>query len=205
MRRKSDKDVLKENKWLIIVSVLFILLGILLPILPHIVPTVNYDSLQTKEVTISVFKRNNGGRYGVSYDYIRTTDGEKYNISGDYQREQLKELLTEGKVVTIKWYKNEPFWTLLAEEIYVDSERVVTYDNDSPVEWKIPLIFGLFVSVLGLCGLFLFRFFLKNSSAAASSSRLGDFAESGKRIRFFGSSPYFLLISAINCPSPGDL
>ena len=163
VRRKSDKDIIKESKWLIIVSILLILLGIFLAILPHLVPRGNYDSLQAKEVTISEFKTNYGGLHRASYDYIRTTDGEKYNISGDYQRAQLKDLLKEGQAVTIKWYKNEPFWTLLAEEIYVNGEQVVKYDNDLPVEWKPALIFGLCVSALGIGGLFLFRFFLKHN------------------------------------------
>ena len=163
MRRKTDKDILKENSWLIIVSALFIIFGIFVAILPHIAPTVSYDSLQTKEVTIKVFEHFYGGAHGASYDYILTTDGEEYNISGDYQREQLKELLTEGRTVTIKWYKNKPFWTLLAEEIYVDGERVATYDNDLPVDWKSPLLFGSFLIALGVSGFFLLRFFLKTN------------------------------------------
>ena len=132
MRRKTDMDIIKENYWLIILSALLILFGVFCAILPHIAPHVSYDSLQTKEVTVTVFKRFYGGPYGASYDYIRTTDGEKYNLSGDYQRGQLQELLTEGKTVTIKWYKNKPFWTLLAEEMYVDGKRVVIVDDTFP-------------------------------------------------------------------------
>ncbi|MCI6957398.1 MAG: hypothetical protein SPI15_04790 [Candidatus Faecousia sp.] len=148
---------------MIISSAFLIIFGILVAILPHIAPTVSYDSLQTKEVTITVFKHFYGGAHGASYDYIRTTDGEEYNISGDYQREQLIELLTQGRTVTIKWYKNNPFWTLLAEEIYVDGERVVTYNNDLPVDWKSPLLFGSFLIALGVGGFFLLRFFLKTN------------------------------------------
>lgn len=160
MRRKTDKDILKENNWLIIGSVFLILLGIFVAILPHIAPHVGYDSLQTKEVTISEFRQHYGAR-GAKYDYIRTTDGQKYNISGDYQREQLNDLLTEGRTVTIKWYKNEPFWTFLAEEIYVDGERIITYNNDTPVEWKLPLILGICLVALGTWGFLLMRSFLK--------------------------------------------
>ena len=98
---KSDMDIIKENYWLIILSALLILFGVFCAILPHIAPHVSYDSLQTKEVTVTVFKHFYGGPKGASYDYIRTTDGEKYNISGDYQRGQLQELLTEQ--VQLKW------------------------------------------------------------------------------------------------------
>ena len=163
MRRKTDKDIMKENHGLMILSTLLILFGVFCAILPYIAPHVGYDSLQTKEVTITKFKHHYGGVRGASYDYIRTTDGDKYNISGNYQRGQLKELLTEGRTVTIKWYKNEPFWTLLAEEIYVDGERVVTYDNDKPVDWKSPLIFGSCFIALGTGGFFVLRLFVKTN------------------------------------------
>ena len=161
MRRKTDKDIIKENYWLIILSALLILFGVLCAIFPHVAPHVDYESLQSKEVTITEFKHHYGGYRGASYDYIRTTDGEKYNLSGEYQREHLKGLLTKGKTVSIKWYKNEPFWTLLVEELYVDGEQVVTYDNDKPVDWKSPLIFGSCFVVLGIGGFFLLRLFVK--------------------------------------------
>ena len=163
MRRKTDKDIIKENYWLIILSALLILFGVFCAILPHIAPDVGYDALQVKDVTITEFKHHYGGYRGASYDYIRTTDGEKYNLSGDYQREQLQELLTQGKAVTIKWYKNEPFWTLLVEEMYVDGELVLTYDNDKPVNWKSPLIFGSCFIALGIGGFFLLRLFVKTN------------------------------------------
>ena len=163
MRRKTDKDIIKENYWLIILSTLLILLGVFFAMLPHIALDVGYDALQVKDVTITEFKHHHGGYRGSSYDYIRTTDGEKYNLSGDYQRGQLQELLTEGKTVTIKWYKNKPFWTLLVEEMYVDGERVVTYDNDKPVDWKPPLIFGSCFIALGIGGFFLLRLFVKTN------------------------------------------
>ena len=160
MRRKTDKDIIKENYWLIILSALLVLFGVFCAILPHIAPHVSYDALQVKEVTITEFKHHHGGRYGASYDYIRTTDGEKYNLSGEYQREYLKGLLTKGKTVTIKWYKNEPFWTPLVEEMYVDGERVVTYDNDAPVDWRSPLILGSCFIALGIGGVFLLLLFV---------------------------------------------
>ena len=163
MRRKTDKDIIKENHWLIIFSTLLILFGVFLTILPHILPNVGYGALQVKDVTITEFGHHCSSRYSTAYDYIRTTDGEKYNLSGDYQREQLQELLTEGKTVTIKWYKNEPFWTLLVEEMYVDGERVVTYDNNKPVDLKSTLICGSCFIVPGIGGFFLLRWFVKEN------------------------------------------
>lgn len=162
MRRKTDKDILRENNWLMIASSLLILFGILCAILPHVAPHTDYASLQTKEVTITAFRHHYGYR-SASYDYIRTTDGEKYNLSGDYRREQLTPLLTEGRKVTIKWYQNVPFRTLLAEEIYVDGVRVAAYNNDAPVDWKSPLILGSCFAALGICGFFMLRLFVKTN------------------------------------------
>lgn len=163
MRRKTDKEILKENCLLIILSTILVLLGIFIAMLPHIAPHVGYDSLQTKEVTITKFKHHYGGVHSASYDYIRTTDSEKHNLSGDYQREQLQKLRTEGKTATIMWHKNKPFRTLLAEEMYVDGERVITYDNDKPVDWKPPLIFGCCFIALGIGGFFLLRVLVKTN------------------------------------------
>ena len=117
--------------------------------------------MEIKEVTITEFKRIS--TRGFSYDYIRTTDGEKYNISGDYQREQLQELLAEGKRITIRWRKNNPFWTLLAEEIYVDGKRVVTYNNGSPGARECSLIVGFCAIAIGTGGLLLIKFSLKSN------------------------------------------
>ena len=71
--------------------------------------------------------------------------------------------IAEYNATAIKWYKNEPFGTLLVEEMYVDGEQVVTYDNDKPVDWKSPLIFGTCFIALGIGGFFLLRLFVKTN------------------------------------------
>lgn len=163
MRRKTDRDILKEHKWLIIGSALVIVFGLFIAIAPHILPGVRYDSLHTKEVIVTQFGHFYGGVGWAAYDYIRTTDGEEYHISGVYQRERLKTQLVGGKSITIKWYQNKPFWTLFAEEIYVDGERVVTYDNDVPANWKLPLFLGACFVAFGVSGFFMIRFFLRTN------------------------------------------
>ena len=82
MKTTVDKEILKENWWLIVGPVLFVLLGILLIVLPN--RPVDYASLQTKEVTVETFKYHYG-RHGSDYHDIRTTDGERYVIKGDYR------------------------------------------------------------------------------------------------------------------------
>lgn len=163
MRRKSKKEIIKEHLLLNILSSLFILFGLVCAILPHIIPRVEYASLQAKEVTVTAFRHFRGGPRGISYDAIYTADGEKYNISGDYRREQLEELLTEEKDAVIKWYKSKPFGTLLTEEMDVDGERVVTYNNDKPADWKFSLLFGGCFVAVGLGGFLLLGSFVKEN------------------------------------------
>jgi hypothetical protein len=163
VRQRTDKDLLKENWWLFIGPIMFILLGILVITLTYIEKPIEYTSLQTKAVTVEKFK-DHYGAYGSSYDYIRTQDGEKYIISGEYQRKQVEELLTEGTSITIKWYRNKPFWTLLAEEIYVDGISVVSYDGNAPANRTVLLSVGICAILLGL-GCFCFvRFILPTNN-----------------------------------------
>ena len=162
MRRKSDSDIVIENIGCLSVSVFFIVMGIFAVLLPLVWKPVSYDLLQTKEVVIEKFGLDSTYRGG-SYHYIRTETGEKFNISGEYNPKQLKELLTKGTAATIKWNKNKPFWTYLAEEIYVDGECVVTYDNDEPVaSWPRWLLGGA-SSVAGGIGLCFFNFVFKRN------------------------------------------
>ena len=163
MNTKVDKEILRENWWLMVGPIVFILMGILVIILTYNEKPVEYTSLQTKEVTVEAF-RHHYGQYGSSYDYIRTTDGEEYTISGEYQRQQLKEMFTEGTTITIKWYQNKPFWTLLAEEIYISGTRVVAYDNDKPTNKTILLFVGICAILLGLGSFCFVRFILVSIS-----------------------------------------
>ena len=163
MRRKNSKDIVKENYFLIIISVLFISFGILLYLLPIISPPVSYDSLQTKDVIVHSFYSRHSSPGGSHY-YIETTDSEEYTISGDFELKQLNEELKKNKVVTIKWFKNNIFGNYLAEEIYADGNRIVSYNDVIPVNWTLPLIGGsCFVSFGIGCILLLKHFIHKNT------------------------------------------
>jgi len=159
MRRKTDKDVLKGNLWLILFSVGLILSGIFVATLPA-KPVVPYDSLQTKDVTITTLKRHYK-RYSTDSYSIRTTEGKTYTISGDYDWRQLKELLKQGTTVTIKWYENPNllFRNLLAEEIYIGGVQIVKYNN-APADWKTHLAGGACFVALGIGGFRLLQYSL---------------------------------------------
>ena len=161
MRRKTSKDILKENRALMILSALLVVFGIFCAVAPHIVPRVDYDSLQTKDVTVAALERY---RVRTITGYrLYTTDGEKYNISGDYRRSELEELVTEGKKATIRYCENKPFRTVLIKEMDVDGVRVVTYDPDKPVAWRLPLILGVCFASVGAGGFLFLRFIVKTN------------------------------------------
>ena len=56
MRRKTDRDILKENTWLICASCALIVLGILIGLWPYIFPEPDYDALEEREVTIQALR-----------------------------------------------------------------------------------------------------------------------------------------------------
>ena len=161
MRRKTDRDVVKENTWLVCVSGALILLGIVLALWPHLFPSPDYDALEEKEVTVQALRHFSGVK-GVSYDYILTTDGERYNLSGDYDREKAFAQLTEGQKVTIKWCVNRPARTFLAEEVRVDGETVVAY-RSQPDNWKPMLVFGAWFVATGTGGFLLLHLLVKTN------------------------------------------
>ena len=159
MNTKVDKEIFKDNWWLFVGPIFFLLLGILLVVLPN--RPIDYASLQTKEVTVETFNYHYQ-RHGSSYHDIHTTDGERYVITGDYSRNQLEELLTEGTIISIKWYKSDS-GGLCSEEIYVDGERVVIF-NDDLINNDIQLILSVFAIALGIGSLCLVNRMLKSLS-----------------------------------------
>ena len=107
MRRKTDREIVKENIWLVFLPGALILLGIFLALWPYLFPEPDYDALEEREVTVQALRHFSGVK-GVSYDYIVTTDGERFHLSGDYDREKISAQLTQGKKAMIKWCVNRP-------------------------------------------------------------------------------------------------
>lgn len=157
MRRKSEKEIQKEFIPSLIFGIIAILCGLFVLLFPFIPPT-PLDKHVEKEVTISKFDHSIGLRYAASYDYIITEHGKKYRITGDYNRSELSETLTKGTVAIIKYDTNDilPF-IKYAEEISVDGNKIVTYNNDTPIKWTPHIIFSLFICLVGAASLFFYR------------------------------------------------
>lgn len=163
MGRKTDREVLRENRWLTVLSAVFILCGIWIALLPHLLPFASYDSLQETESTVQSFKHFYGGAKGLNYAYLLTTDNEKYILSGDYDHEEAAEQLTAGKSVTLKWYQRKPFGERLAEEVMMDGKPIVRYDNDLDRDKKASFFAGAFLAAVGTGGLLLLNLTLKTN------------------------------------------
>ena len=97
----------------------------------------------------------------VKYDYIVTKDGEVYNITGEYNKSQLFELLAEETPAWIKYDINKVFPSKkYVEEMTVDGILVVKYNNDQPVNWAFPIAFCSIFCLFGIGLLFVYRSFI---------------------------------------------
>ncbi|MBE6959546.1 MAG: hypothetical protein E7448_02340 [Ruminococcaceae bacterium] len=131
MRRMNDKDIIKSNIFIIICAVVFVLVGVLLPLVPVLIPTAEYSELIDKEIVIQSVERIHPYK-GTTYHRITTADGEQYNITGDYTNTDVDKYLYEGQIAAIKYYENQLLFKTkkYAEVITVDGISIVHYDND---------------------------------------------------------------------------
>lgn len=149
MRRKSDRDIRKENRMVRIIGYIGIFLGLALLVAPLIPPT-PYEAYEEKNIVIQDMYDFHSR--GTTTDYIVSNEGHEYTVTGSYRRDELYEKVSEGAIVTIKYCKNKllPFNYQL-EELTVHGEQIVTYDNDR-------LTTGMETVVLTVSALFSFLF-----------------------------------------------
>lgn len=161
MRRKNDRDIIKENILFLISGCAGILLGIFFLLSPFL-PSTLYEEYQEKEIMISEVKRFSGGRWGTaSHLSILTDEGESYFITGEFVWSDLPDLLHEGTIASIKYRINRVFPILkYSEEMTVNGELIVKYNNDEPVNWVMITIMSVISISLGIVFLCLFRFFV---------------------------------------------
>ncbi len=148
MRRKTDKDIRKEYAVFLILGCLCILLAILF-ILSPLIPSRPYEDHMEKEVVIRKLDRTSSRYSGITY-HIVTEEGDSYSVTGNFNTTKLKNTLVKGTTATIRYAKNRmlPF-LLYAEEVAVDGELIVAYDNDQPVNWTLPIIACTLACLLG--------------------------------------------------------
>lgn len=163
MRRKSDKQIKKEFIGVLVFGIVAIFAGFFILAYP-LIPDTPLEEHKEKEIVISKFDYHGGGRYGASYHYIITEDGEKYNITGEYSATELYDILSKGTVAVIKYDTNKILtFKKYAEEITIDGNKIVKYNNDAPTNWTMHIIFGVLALLIGLAFLFYYRWELKHN------------------------------------------
>lgn len=183
MKKKGKKRNWNLCFWLGAVFYLSIgIAGMILALFPDIEPVVERESLQTKEVTVSVLDYHIGYRSANTY-YIRTSEGEKYILSGSYQRKELMETVSTGKTVVVKWYRSKFPSALMAEEMFADGKQVVFYDNDRKLDGKILFLLGSLAVLMGMGCLAVVRYDQKLSGENRKGRNGKPAAKPGKRKR----------------------
>ena len=157
MKRKTNADIIKENIGIIIMSVFFIIIGIILPFIKPIIE-VEYYELSEKEITIDSVVKHFRGAYT-----IETTDGERYNISGNYDRSKIRDNLPNGTKAYIKYHKtNLFFWVTYVEEVVVEGNYIVQYNDDNKIDPR-TFILAIPSVILGILGFIYVRWSIKHN------------------------------------------
>ena len=162
MRRTSEKEIKKGFIGFLIFGIIAILMGFIILASP-LIPTTPYEEYKEKEVVISTFDLSTG-RHRASYYYIITEDGEKFTITGEYSAPQLYQTLIKDTVAVIKYDTNSilPF-KKYAEEITVNGNKIVTYNNDAPTNWTPLIIFCLLFCLIGGAFLFFYHWYITHN------------------------------------------
>jgi len=155
MRRKSEKEVRKEYRVFLFWGIGAVLFGLFILLYP-VLPKTPLEEYKEKEVVIRNFDC-----YlirGSSYYYIVTEENERYDVTGDFRYNELSERLVKGTVAVIKYDANDvlPF-KKYAEEITVDGNKIVTYNDDAPTNWIPHIVFALLSWLVGAGCLFAYR------------------------------------------------
>ena len=132
MKRISDEKIKKMKMGTILIFSLSLLLSVIICFLPDIFPEPKYDELSEKDIIVSKVTVIYG-RGGNIYR-IYTSDGESYNLTGNFEPETVRNTLVQNTNATIKWSRNR-FYLFFnyAEEVRVGNNIVVSYNNDDPI------------------------------------------------------------------------
>ena len=132
MKRISDEKIKKMKMGTILIFSLLLLLSVIICFLPDIFPESKYDELNKKDIVVSKLTVSYGR--GENIYRIYTLDGESYNLTGDFERDSIRDILVQNTKATIKWSRNRfLLFSDYAEEVRVGDNIVVSYNNDDPI------------------------------------------------------------------------
>ena len=158
MRRKTTKELIKRNLVSIALSGFLILAGVFLLFLSKL-PVASYEDCREKTVTVDFIRYHYGYRSSGHWE-LRTEDGESYNLTGSFDRSEMKESLTHGVEAQIRYWENwrgNLFGHKYAEEVVVNGKRIVSYNNDEDQHLTALYLLSGACILFGAAGLFLFR------------------------------------------------
>lgn len=153
MRRITNAELIRENLFLVVISIMFFAAGIFIMVLLFIPSDpLEYNELLEKEITVESLKLVIGGKGAESRYHIKTDAGEKYVIVGEYEydHDTVEEKLSPGTKAKIKYIEGGIafFRQNNVEEVYANGECLVSF---SPAEEpSVPA--ALFVSALCFAG-----------------------------------------------------
>ncbi len=155
MRRMTGREIFKKNYPLIIMALACFLLAAAVPVMYFGAPELKYEDLQSQEIVVASLEwiRVTDGE---DYYRLTTEGGERFRISGKYDRERLEELLTAGTRAVVRYYENSFLRQSrkFAEVIYVDRECVVEFEQEKSSPWAVMgvcvflLLFALAITAL---------------------------------------------------------
>ena len=158
MRRKTTKELIKRNLVSIALSGFLILAGVFLLFLSKL-PVATYEDCRQKTVTVDFIRYHYGYRSSGHWE-LRTKGGESYNLTGSFDRSEMKESLTHGVEAQIRYWENwrgNLFGHKYAEEVVVNGKRIVSYNNDEDQHLTALYLLSGACILFGAAGLFLFR------------------------------------------------
>ena len=160
MKRKNTSDWRREWTAVVAVGIVLVLMGLFVIVYPCMEPPATYEALTEKEVTVSSVRHVSGGR-GANFDRLTTTDNERYNLTGDYDPAAVYAALQSGQRVTVRYYESKLFSKKYAEEILVNGELLVRYNNDEPQYEGLRIALGGVTVLVGIGAFVLCAYFVR--------------------------------------------
>ena len=149
MKRISNAKFKRMTIVSIITFSLLVLLAAFISFLPDLFPEPKYNELNEKNIVISRLTVSHG-RGGNVYQ-IYTLNGEAYNLTGDFDCDNIRNVFVENTKATIKWSRNRfLLFPDYAEEVIVDGKTFVSYNNDDPISRGPYFIFAGFLTLSGV-------------------------------------------------------
>ena len=157
MKLQTTKEIRRAFLPILLLSILGILLGLFLPLIFVIHPTPEYEDMFDTTIKVESIDYISSYRGGGYYE-LKSVDGEFYHLSGNFQIDNLRNRISEGTEIQIKWYSQTWLFqkTLYIEEIKLQNEFLSVYSNDDRGSFIFGIVAGGLCIAMGSGGIFLY-------------------------------------------------